>query len=363
MSHVHNTKTWKVVANPNIGPAILNGVAVVSASDVWTVGNYIIGNTGSPSLTLTEHWDDTSWSVVPSPNVGTSGNRLSGVAVIAANDVWAVGFSGNESTQQTLIEHWDGTNWNIVPSPNIGTLDNMLSGVTAISTNDVWAVGAYIDSNASYQTLIEHWDGTNWSIVPSANVASHGNLLNAVIAVSANDIWAVGTQRIGSAPQIQQTLTEHWDGTSWSVVPSPNVGMANDVLNGVTSFSSDEVWAVGTSSNIGINTGSTLIERWNGKHWQVVHSPNVGTANNILNGVAGFSDDNMWAVGSSSNDDLVGHTLIGHGHDKHWHVVASPNVGTANNELNGVAVVPGTQNLWAVGYSSLPFQPLIEFYS
>jgi hypothetical protein len=129
--------------------------------------------------------------------------------------------------------------------------------------------------------------------------------------VSASDVWTVGNYVIGNTGSPSLTLTEHWDGTSWSVVPSPN----------------------------------------------------VGTSGNRLSGVSAIAPNDVWAVGSSSNNDLVGHTLIEHGHDKHWRVVASPNVGTANNELNGVAVAPGTQNLWAVGYSSLPFQSLIEFYS
>src|ERR1700737_4195342 len=48
------------------------------------------------------------WSVVPSPN-GSSSSALSGVAVVSANDIWAVGSSGSQrSGGQTLIEHWNG---------------------------------------------------------------------------------------------------------------------------------------------------------------------------------------------------------------------------------------------------------------
>ena len=64
---------------------------------------------------------------------------------------------------QPLIEHWDGTSWSVVSSPNL-TQGGFLSAVTAISTNNVWAVGE--DDNLSVD-LVEHWDGTSWSVVSS----------------------------------------------------------------------------------------------------------------------------------------------------------------------------------------------------
>src|SRR5206468_9107024 len=84
------------------------------------------------------------WEVVSSPNVGTSDNQLRGVAAVSANDVWAVGdYSNGTGHQQTLVEHWNGTAWSVVPSPNVGTGHNVLNGVAAVSANDVWAVGTY----------------------------------------------------------------------------------------------------------------------------------------------------------------------------------------------------------------------------
>jgi hypothetical protein len=37
--------------------------------------------------------------------------------------------------------------------------------------------------------LIEHWDGSTWSIVPGAAVSGH---LYSITALSASNIWAVG---------------------------------------------------------------------------------------------------------------------------------------------------------------------------
>ena len=109
--------------------------------------------------------------MVDSPNLGT-GYSLSGVAAVSTNDVWAVGYHGDPyyNPIQTLIEHWNGTAWSVVASPNEGTNNNELHGVAAVSPNDVWAVGFYTDSSGAHgQTLVEHWNGSAWSVVPSPN--------------------------------------------------------------------------------------------------------------------------------------------------------------------------------------------------
>src|SRR5438552_1827217 len=76
------------------------------------------------------------WSQVPSPNVGANANYLTGVAAIASTDVWAVGYYSGTYTYETLIEHWDGTQWNVVPSPKLG-LSNYLTGISAVSSTDI----------------------------------------------------------------------------------------------------------------------------------------------------------------------------------------------------------------------------------
>ena len=94
---------------------------------------------------------------------------FSAVTALGTNNVWAVGNIQNSMEQlQTLIAHWDGTKWSVVQSPNRASLNNELSGVAAVSANDIWAVGSAIDnSSGTAQTLIEHWDGTQWSIIPT----------------------------------------------------------------------------------------------------------------------------------------------------------------------------------------------------
>src|SRR2546428_12108368 len=83
------------------------------------------------------------WSSIASPNVGTGSNFLYSVAAISSSNVWAVGEYGNGNGSSTLIEHWDGKQWSVVASPNVsGTSENVLAGVTAIAANNIWAVGS-----------------------------------------------------------------------------------------------------------------------------------------------------------------------------------------------------------------------------
>jgi len=209
-------------------------VAAVAANDVWAVGWQ---QTNSVDKTLIEHWDGSAWSVVSSPNVG-SYSVLNAVAAVAgnANDIWAVGYSDGP---QTLVEHWNGISWSIVPSPGVGSLQS----VSAVAANDIWAVGCsnYSCNSIGAQTLIEHWNGSTWSIVPGPNPGAGNNELDRVAAMAANDVWAVGTYYASGGPY--HTLIEHWNGSSWSAVPSPPGGSLFGAV------AANNIWAVGDLGN------------------------------------------------------------------------------------------------------------------
>src|SRR5215831_2844131 len=86
---------------------------------------------------------------------------------------------------------------------------------------------------------------SHWVVVPSPNVSvQNDNVLAAVAANSSGDVWAVGQFIPDSNPDITNTLAEHWDGTSWSVVSTPNVGALANALFAVTA-KSGLAWAGG----------------------------------------------------------------------------------------------------------------------
>jgi hypothetical protein len=288
------------------------------------------------------------WSVVSTPKIGSNFNYLNGVAALSANDVWAVGAYFNGSGfRKTLIEQWDGTKWSKVLSPNVGSDNNVLFGVAAISANDVWAVGGHRTRLGTYQTLIEHWDGTSWSIVSSPNVGSGDNALLGLLVTTARDIWTVGYSSSSQGPL--QTLVGHWDGTSWSVVPSPNIGSGDNVLQAIEQVQGkNQLWAVGLSTDSS-GTQQTLIERWDGTSWSSISSPNVGSGDNALRAIAVTSSNNAWVVGYSAISANFEQALIEHWDGTDWSVVSSPNPGAVDNFLNGIVRVPGSSTIWAVG--------------
>src|SRR5689334_14558799 len=169
-------------------------------------------------------------SGAPADDSGTT--ALYAVNAFASNNVWAAGYQYEGNSSFPLVEHWDGRSWSIVRNPS-GVLQSQMHGIAVVAPDDVWFVGqTWIVSDQAY---ILHWDGVSLQSVPPANPSLYVSLWS-VAAVSANDVWAVGQSS-------NHTLTEHWDGTRWSVVPSPSGSY--DFLEGVAALASNDVWAVG----------------------------------------------------------------------------------------------------------------------
>ena len=348
---------WSIVNSPS-GSAPLNylsGVTCVSATDCWAVGYY---HNGSADLTLIEHWDGTSWTVVASPNASRTQDQLKGVTCVSASECWAVGhsFNNNSGAYDTLTVRWDGTSWALVSSPNNASQFNFLLGVTCVSASDCWAVGDYYKYDSATgrnipQTLIEHWDGTSWAIISSPNTStSNYNFLSSVSCASASNCFAVGIQFTDLGIQ---TLIERWNGTSWAIVNSPNTDASDDnYLSAITCVSASDCWAVGTSTRI--ESGyRTLIQRWNGISWSIVSSPNVsGAQHNLLSGVTCASANDCWAVGHKSGATRTFDPLIEHWNGTSWAIVNSPDSTSLQADRLSSVACAAANDCWAVGYSN-----------
>jgi hypothetical protein len=300
--------------------------------------------------------------VVSSPNISKSGDtNLAAVAAITPSDAWAVGSTDPSisSIEATLAENWNGSKWSMVSTPNVGSFGNELLGVAAVSANDVWAVGSSVNSNQIEQTLIEQWNGTSWNVVNSPNVGASYNGLFGVSADSANDVWAVGYSR-ASTDGAFSTLVERWNGTQWSVVSSPNPGVSGNYFYSVKAVSSTDVLAVGQATN---NSGpdQPLVEQWNGNAWSVVSTPTASNSS-VLQGVAATAN-NAWAVGQSLAPQTPGTQNFGlQTVNGTWSTSSIPSVGTADNTLYGATAISDS-NVWAVGSnfnSSGNYQTTIE---
>jgi hypothetical protein len=300
--------------------------------------------------------------MVPSPSPGTLGNQLVDVAAISPNDIWAVGtYFGGERARSTLTLHWDGNQWSVIPSPNYSSGDNDLQSVVAIASDDVWAVGFY-DIPSAYATLTLRWDGFRWTQVPSPNPSLSTNVLFDIATIAGNNIWAVGKYSDGG---LGRTLILHWDGTQWTQVPSPSPAVADNVLFGIAGVSPDDIWAVGMAELI---TGtSPLIEHWDGAQWRLVPNPPPSQALSELHDVEAVTANDVWAVGYISDDGTgQGTVLVEHWNGTAWSIAQAPSPAQVSNQLHSIAAV-STGDIWSVGEqfggNGVGFSTLIERYN
>jgi serine/threonine-protein kinase len=219
------------------------------------------------------------------------------------------------------------------------TVNGSVEAMAATSDSNVWAVGCAPFGSACDKTLTMHFNGTTWTRVPSPSTgAGTKDFLTAVSVGSASDAWAVG-MILNSADVSTASLTLHWNGTAWTQVPNPEGSQT--ALYGVTAISADDAWAVGA------DVGDALILHWNGITWTKVPSPAKG----VLWDVAATSATNVWAVGLVSLPGAT-QTLIVHWNGTTWTREQSPSPGTNSNFYHVAVAADGT--VWAYGIAGPP---------
>jgi hypothetical protein len=234
----YDGSTWTIVPSPSpahgFGAAnLLTSISGVGPTDIWAAGWDFDPATKTIAFLL-EHWDGASWTVAPSPTPIGGLDTAFGVVAIAPDDAWAV---GDSALQTTKAAHWDGNAWHYVPTPSLHdgiNPTNLLTGVTAASSNDVWASGyeGNVDNQNLSKPYLLHWNGSAWTLTTVPNQGGEGSLLFGTTALSSSDVWAVGqTQELDGTIL---TLTEHFDGANWSIVPSPSPGQIGHIkVNGL----------------------------------------------------------------------------------------------------------------------------------
>lgn len=350
---------WNVVQSGNAGTDAnneLNSVSAISATDAWAVGDFETGSLQNPvRQPQAQHWDGGSWTLpTAQPTIAsasTGDNLLLSVTAVTTTNIWAVGFAkpdnGTTTLRQVLIEHYDGTSWTAIPDSStnnpIGT-SNALFGIKFFSATDIWAVGDARASSTAATPLIEHYDGTSWTIKTGATTSGFA-LLSDVLPLSATDVWAAGSQ--GS-----QVLLEHYDGTAWSqpALPLAPTGLFQ-FLSDVAGVAND-LWAVGGQSSSS-TTDSTLTMHYDGTSWTYVASPTPDLSANLI-GVRYAASNDVWAVGGAAYSapataNELDHTVIEHWDGNSWRQVRSPNPSN-HQDLFDVALA-GSNLLLTVGFS------------
>lgn len=339
---------WSLVASPNrvSENSQLLCISGSSANDVLAVGYFEDALSGG-RRTLIEHWNGTEWVRVPSYNEGMGENILNGVVAVSPTDVWAVGsyYQTSASRWRSLVLRWNGYNWFRVSTPIVPGFRDELFSVSKRDGNNVWAVGYYEPTSGDRQALAMRWTGTEWSLSypPNPGGAARDNVLTSVSVVpgsSGNDVWAAGYYDDGTD---YRTLVVHWNGSSWSHVPSTNPGASSDnFLMGVSALGTNDVWFSGYYGGLATSVPFTL--RWTGSSFTTQTIPSTGTGAQLFQ-IAALASNNVWSVGYYYGGGPSAKTLVVRWDGTSWNIVPSADPGHASGLLAVTAI--DASNIWA----------------
>lgn len=275
-----NGSAWSIQATPTPPRSSVNLLASVSCPSTRicvAVGLQIVD---SVDRSLSEEWNGNTWTVVPvASSPKASGSGLTGVSCSSASECTAVGGDtvGNQQ-EQPLAETWNGTLWALEHMPNPHAENG--SNATAVWCSDTTACTTTAESvYADVDQLIYalQWDGSHWARVSQPNpLGQSANYETSVSCSSAAACSSVGSWT-NNGPL---ALAERWNGMVWArqAVPEPQ-GAYQSALNGVSCPRSAACMAVGTwSSTSNSIPTSTLAERWDGSTWTVVATPDPSGA-------------------------------------------------------------------------------------
>jgi len=271
-----NGRGWsrEFMAEPAGSSTVLvSAISCPSGSWCVAVGGSTTGNPPGAYVPLVERWNGALWSLdrVPTPARPGLSSRLTSVSCTSPTACIAVGQSVSRNPRRPttpLVERWNGSTWSIQHASG-----GPLMSVSCASGLACTAVGATGD-----QGLAEGWDGGRWSIEPNPRPRPFGgpdgdNQLDSVSCASRDACIAVGDSSWGTGlNSVRITLAEQWNGSRWSVQPTPNP-IQLDQFTGVSCWSNSSCVAVGDYTNRAGTATLPLVERWRGGRWSSLRAP------------------------------------------------------------------------------------------
>jgi hypothetical protein len=364
---------WSIQPSPNppdANQSELSAVACAKGGTCMAVGWY--ATLQEERSTLAERWDGSTWSIEPTPNpAGALGTWLDGVACPSSNDCEAVGTSLLSDRTIGVVERWNGSTWSIVPTPRPHSADVAFNGVSCLNPKDCTAVGGFRKWDAAYQTrqqpLAERWDGTTWRIETTPDPqAPDGSSLDGVACTASASCEAVGTYSYAGMPFRDSVFAMGWNGRKWGLQDQPNPGQLPKVYEFAVACSEpDACTSVGTWNDTG--RYHALAERWDGTSWSRQRAPNwPDFQSSELNDVSCPGGSTCIAVGdwAKSKYGRGGGILVERWAGEGWTLESPPAPPDGKGALRGVVCGSPTACV-AVGTGSLPggSGTLVEVYS
>ncbi len=293
-----NGSTWSILPTPNLGsPSGLSGVSCSSSEACTAVGS-------SPNSPLAEVWDGSTWSIHSTPDPGASAG-FGGVSCTSASFCMAVG----TSESLPMAEEWNGATWSIetVPVPS-GTKLAMLGKVSCVTETSCMAVGLDID----HGTLAEYWNGSSWNIEATANPKkAKFAYLNDVSCIAPDSCLAVG---LG--------FSETWDGSTWTLEDTPKTHERDSGLGGVSCLPPPApVTCIGVGSSAETSDKIvTLAEEWDGDTWSILSTPDLEHHFDLLGSVSCLQAASCVATGYQQTEPHPAQALTEVWNGSTWNV-------------------------------------------
>lgn len=334
-----------VPAGPSTRASLeFGGVGLDETDRFWIIGNYYGGSAWA------QHGNGETWQddVLPEPKV-LANTQFQSAAAPASDDVWIAGSFSNwiaadgYSQEFAMLAHWNGTEWSFA---DLDHEPGQLVDISAASPDDIWAVGT-LDFYGSY---FLHYDGVEWQHIQGSMGLDVS--LNAVATLSQNDAWAVGSFYRRDAPTpFHEVHIMHWDGTAWSVSPTPSVGGPQAMLYDVYALSPNDVWAVGNRLDEEYRS-TTLVLRWDGYVWSIFESPNPGDFNGLSN-IAFLAPGEIWATGGATRNDETS-MLLAHWTGQEWETLLDNSI----YRMTSLAAL-APKSLWGTGVAMGSGKPIV----
>lgn len=297
--------------------------------------------------TVAERWSGSSWTLEKTANAtGTAKASLSALSCAGAAWCDAVGSfrTAPAGTHGLWADGWDGSKWVLqtVPTP-FGSKSSELAGISCTSPSACTAVGQWISSAGAKHPLAVHWNGHHWTLatVP-APAGAIGPSLGGVSCTGAHACMAVGDYTTSAG---EKTLAERWDGKAWSVVSTPDPAGASPSSLAAVSCPND-CWAVG-KTRIGGKTAA-LAELWNGTRWEIKATATIpGATASVFTGVSCTGASACTAVGYYAAGQTL-ETLAERWNGAAWTKQTAPNpevdpvASVSCGVVNACAAVGGT---------------------
>ena len=336
--------TWQ-----DVSPPLPTGIDIQTPSGLSydATGVHIIGSQsgyGSKASPFAATWNGQSWAyeTVPAPAeevvtltgivrdgrtatiVGSHGPPYHAAYVYAPQEAPAVyRLSGSSS-------------WTLSSAVTVTVKGGgSLNAIAAINASEIWAVGYWADYNDGALALIQEWNGTSWHTFQPFKTFG---LLYGVGGIGPNDVWAVGVAQQSITPA--EVLIKHWDGTTWHTMSGNLAG----TLRSVAAISSSDVWAVGDVLDNN-QQRSAITDHWDGVHWRSVKVS--GSLNTVFNGVSAVATNDVWAAGTAIGG--TNSALVERWDGLAWQPVSAPVVsGASSTSLYAIDAVADNQ-VWVAG--------------